>query len=250
MPRPIVFPSPPPLVTPGAAIISVGVTFALLAMAMLTPRGSGEIGHRDGVTREVRYLLPLLPPHKKVQGTGSDAFTDLKWGGSPLPKGIDGTLASGGGQVGTGRGRRGKSAGSTNGVSPLPVPDSEPTGGPVYVASELDQPVRRDPASAAPHYPPFLESQHIEGAVVVSYVVDTTGLADSVSLHVQMSSHPAFSEAVRAALPGMRFRPAELGGHPVRQLVQQEFRFVIVASSDSVVRAAALAKKKRPRKAS
>jgi protein TonB len=63
--------------------------------------------------------------------------------------------------------------------------------------------------------------------VSVEYVVDTTGLADSASLRILRASNPAFSEAVRAALPGMRFIPGELDGRPVRQLVTQEFRFVI-----------------------
>jgi TonB family protein len=104
----------------------------------------------------------------------------------------------------------------------------------VYIESELDRPVERDPTSAAPAYPSYLEQEHIEGSVTVSYIVDTTGLADSASMRVREMTHPAFAEAVRAALSGMHFRPAELDGRRVRQLVLQEFRFVIpppIASS-------------------
>jgi TonB family protein len=95
--------------------------------------------------------------------------------------------------------------------------------------SETDRPVERDPLSGGPVYPKWLEQEHIEGSVTASFIVDTTGLADSASLRIQSSSHPAFADAVRAAMSVMRFRPAELGGHHVRQLVSQEFRFVIAA---------------------
>ena len=55
----------------------------------------------------------------------------------------------------------------------------------------------------------------------------STGHADTTSFRVLSASHPGFAVAVRAALPGMRFRPAELLGHPVQQLVRQEFTFRI-----------------------
>ena len=46
----------------------------------------------------------------------------------------------------------------------------------------------------------------------LEFVVDTTGGADSTSLRVIHSSHPAFEQSLRTALPHMRFVPAELGG--------------------------------------
>jgi TonB family protein len=111
---------------------------------------------------------------------------------------------------------------------PVTIPDPG-DGGRVYIESEMGRPVRRDPASAAPSYPDFLQKQGIEGVVAVEYIVDTTGLADSASLRILRTTHPAFAEAVRAALPGMRFEPGEVGGQLVRQLVTQEFRFIISA---------------------
>jgi len=106
-------------------------------------------------------------------------------------------------------------------------------GGAVFIESEVDHPVQRDPSSAAPEYPPFLEEERIEGAVVVQYVVDTTGSADSTSLVVDESTNPAFAESVRDALPHMRFQPAEFQGRRVRQLVRQEFRFVMPDAGDT-----------------
>jgi protein TonB len=36
-----------------------------------------------------------------------------------------------------------------------------------------------------------------------------------------------FEQAVRSALPNMRFLPAEIGGRKVKQLVQQPFVFAL-----------------------
>jgi TonB family protein len=230
--RPIVLPAAPSMVTPGSVLFGAAATALLVAAAALAPRGSGQIKDRHNLTEGVRYLLPLLPPRKKSDAAGMPVLANLTWGGGLAPRTGQGTPAAGGGEIGSGRGQRGLAPGRTTGTSPLPLPDSEPVGGQVYVASQLDRRVERDPESKAPLYPPFLESQHIEGSVVVSYVVDTTGLADSASLRVQTMTHPAFVESIRAALPGMRFHPAELSGRPVRQLVVQEFRFVIVPAPE------------------
>jgi hypothetical protein len=111
-------------------------------------------------------------------------------------------------------------------VAPPPPAELPPgTGGEVYIESEVDTPVERDPTSAAPAYPEYLEETHVEGFVIAEYVVDTTGLADSSSLHVEVATHPAFVESLRAALPHMHFTPATLNGQKVRERVRQEFLF-------------------------
>jgi hypothetical protein len=43
------------------------------------------------------------------------------------------------------------------------------------------------------------------------------------------SDDPRFTESVRVALGETRFRPAQRAGKPVRQLVQQRFRFKLSA---------------------
>jgi TonB family protein len=170
-------------------------------------------GHR------VIYLLPLLP------GKSSRPHAETVHWSALSPRAVAGPVGSG----------SSKHGGSGSGVKPVPPPPDPVTipdpgdGGRVYIESEMGRPVRRDPASAAPAYPDFLQKQGIEGVVAVEYIVDTTGLADSASLRIIRTSHPAFAEAVRAALPGMRFEPGEVGGQLVRQLVTQEFRFIISA---------------------
>lgn len=90
---------------------------------------------------------------------------------------------------------------------------------------EVDSAAVRDPASAAPEYPPALLKRGFEGFAAVLYVVDTLGTVDTVTYRVIAASHPDFAGAVRRALPEMHFRPALQQGHRVRQLVQQTFRF-------------------------
>jgi protein TonB len=65
--------------------------------------------------------------------------------------------------------------------------------------------------------------------VFVSFVVDTTGMADTTTFKVVKSTDQAFTDAVRAALPLMRFFPAWSGGYKVKQLVQLPFVFSVKA---------------------
>jgi protein TonB len=97
----------------------------------------------------------------------------------------------------------------------------------VFTPLEVDSTVSRFPGSAAPLYPPELLKQGIQGSVVTQYVVDTTGFADSASLKIIRATDTLFANAVRMALPSMRFFPAKVGSRKVRQLVEQEFSFKI-----------------------
>jgi TonB family protein len=102
-----------------------------------------------------------------------------------------------------------------------------PSNDSVYSVLTVDDEVARLEGSAAPVYPSELITQGIEGSVTVRYIIDSTGRAEPASLVVDASTHPLFTEAVRNALPGMLFTAATVAGHPVRQLVQQNFAFRI-----------------------
>lgn len=78
-----------------------------------------------------------------------------------------------------------------------------------------------------PRYPDILRSQRIEGRVVVAFVVDERGRVEPNSIRVIESAHALFEPAVKAAVLGTRFRPAEWRGRAVRQLVQQAFVFTL-----------------------
>ena len=96
-----------------------------------------------------------------------------------------------------------------------------------YFEFQVEKPVVSAPGSSAPRYPEILKSAGVEGEVLAQFVVDTTGRAESGSFKVLKTSHELFALAVKNALPGMRFLPAEVGGKKVKQLVQQPFVFAI-----------------------
>lgn len=83
------------------------------------------------------------------------------------------------------------------------------------------------PGNIAPRYPDMLRAAGIEGDVLAQFVIDTTGRADMSTFKVIKTSHEQFAESVKEALPRMRFFPAEVGGHKVKELVQQPFAFAV-----------------------
>jgi periplasmic protein TonB len=120
---------------------------------------------------------------------------------------------------------KGVAGGSSQGVAGG-VPQAL-TGDATYFEFQVEKQAAAAPGSTGPTYPDMLKQAGIEGEVLASFIVDTTGRADLGSFKVIKSTHEQFTAAVRRALPQMRFLPAEVGGKKVRQLVQQPFGFTI-----------------------
>lgn len=97
-----------------------------------------------------------------------------------------------------------------------------------YFEFQVEKPVMPAPNSGQPKYPDILRQAGVEGDVLATFVVDTTGRADVSTFKVLRATHELFGTAVKQALPTMRFIPAEVGGKKVKQLVQQPFSFAIV----------------------
>jgi hypothetical protein len=108
------------------------------------------------------------------------------------------------------------------------VEKSESLGDSVMTELQVDSVAVRYEDSAAPPYPESMLKKKIEGTVIVQYVVDTTGHADTSTFSVLFASHREFAASVKNTLPLMRFRPALMGLKKVKQLVQQPFAFRIV----------------------
>lgn len=104
---------------------------------------------------------------------------------------------------------------------------AESAGGPprAYFEYQVEKPVTVAPGPLAPHVPDSLRAASVEGDVLAQFVVDTLGVPDSTTYKVLRSTHDLFMRAVKRALPGLRFTPAEVEGRRVRQLVQQSFTF-------------------------
>jgi TonB family protein len=76
-----------------------------------------------------------------------------------------------------------------------------------------------------PDYPAALRAEGVSGQVLAQFIVNADGTVDVRSFKVIRSDHALFTAAVREALSGMRFKPAQVDGRPVRQLFQQPFVF-------------------------
>jgi TonB family protein len=106
------------------------------------------------------------------------------------------------------------------------TPASSGSGEPLW-ADEVEKPASPIGRQREPRYPDILRAQRIEGRVVVSFVVDERGRVEPNSVRVIESAHALFEPAVKAAVLGSRFKPAEWRGRAVRQLVQQAFVFTL-----------------------
>lgn len=101
---------------------------------------------------------------------------------------------------------------------------AEPTEPREWVGADLQT---RILASGKPRYPESLRQAAIDGRVLVRFTVDTSGRIERSTVSVLASTHDLFTRAVRDALPGFLFKPAELGGHRVRALAEMPFEFQI-----------------------
>jgi periplasmic protein TonB len=96
-----------------------------------------------------------------------------------------------------------------------------------YFEFQVEKPAEMLQDSPKPKYPSVLESSGIAGEVQAQFVVNSSGKADMDSFKVLKSTNELFTQAVKNVLPRMRFSPAQIGGKPVNQLVQQSFQFAV-----------------------
>ena len=119
----------------------------------------------------------------------------------------------------SGRGVQGGIASGVEGGTG-PVQQDQP-----YFDFQVEKQAMLAPGNSAPRYPQTLQSANVEGEVLATFVVDTTGRADMSTFRVIESDHDMFTAAVRQHLPNMRFYAAETGGRKVKMWVQQPFVF-------------------------
>ena len=113
-----------------------------------------------------------------------------------------------------------------------------------YFEFQVEKAVRLASGSKNPTYPPGLRATNVSGVVLAQFVVDTLGRAEVSTFKVLKSDHQLFTEAVKTALPDLRFTPAEVGGRKVKQMVQQPFTF---ATDKSVVGPVEIPNPRRPK---
>jgi len=208
-----------------AGVISVAVHGLLIAGAVSGTLPSESL-LTEGLANRVYYIPPVEKPPLALGTRETVRYITMApgLGVGPGPSSIDDRRP-------IGLLDRTPVAGEAPVDSTPPVAAQEPIGDPkgdsVFTVLEVDSAVVRSQSSAAPAYPLPLLEKHVEGAVIARYVVDTTGFADPGSLEVVSSTHAGFVQAVKDALPYMRFTPAKIGPLKVKQLVEQSFTFRI-----------------------
>lgn len=104
--------------------------------------------------------------------------------------------------------------------------DTQPNPGGAYFEFQVETPASYA-GGTGPRYPDAQRTAGQEGEVLAQFIVDTTGRAEVASFKVLKASDAAFADAVKNALPDMRFTPARVKGRAVRQLVQSPFSFAL-----------------------
>lgn len=96
------------------------------------------------------------------------------------------------------------------------------SGGDALSMKELDSPPK-SLARKAPLYPAELRAAGIEGSVVVSMVIDSTGVVREA--RIEKSTHHGFEMAALEAVTQWRFEPGRKGGRQVNTRVSQVLQF-------------------------
>jgi TonB family protein len=212
------------------AVLSIVAHFAVVWLLLSATGGGRQLPTTE---REARVFF-LLPPDRVAT---TPAQTEaIRWGrlGGASDGGAALASAAAGVEVGQSTRRARKFGERSVKKGDLPFgPVASLKFDTAFSVLEVDQTVERYEGSAAPVYPPELMATGTEGLVQATYVVDTAGLVDTATFRVKQSNDPRFTESVRVALAGMRFRPAKRAGKTVRQLVEQRFRFRIMPPAHS-----------------
>ena len=209
-----------------SATISVVAHVALIGAAVY---GTGVRARavEQAIAQRIYYLPP--PDRRPISETLVERLQYMDVGAATpvTTERADGTIAA---PAGTDKARK---PGGNAGVEPLSQVASEASASPdsVYSILDVEESAVRSSGSAAPIYPTELMKDGKEGGVFIRFVVDTTGRADPASMEIVRSTHVLFSQSVQQALPLMLFTPAMVGGHRVRQAVEQNFEFRIAPAA-------------------
>lgn len=105
-------------------------------------------------------------------------------------------------------------------------------GGDVYQPSAVEErPALRNGAEVQRMmqrlYPSMLQDAGITGKAVLQFVVDAEGRVEPGSIGVVSTTHPGFAEPSVKAAERFRFRPAKVGGRPVRVLISMPVEWTL-----------------------
>jgi TonB family protein len=210
------------MLSPSAAL-SVAAHVVLIGGAIYGSGPRAQTPNEDMTTEQVYYL----PPPDRIKGNESAIKLRFVSQGHGAGVAVVGKEAPNGIQAGARSLQKADDVGGTAGSDAMEQTASAPVMSSDSVNSILaaEQSAARVDGSAAPIYPAELIEQKLDGVVLTHFVIDTSGHVDMTTVEILSSAHPLFVQSVREAMPGMRFYPASVGGHRVRQLVEQKFEF-------------------------
>lgn len=215
----------------GAIISTVVHATVVLAMLVSTHRSAQELLEFRRRLEESAVKPQFIIPPNRGAPPASAAIHYMAMGGGEAREGVANSRKKfdkrGDFGVAQVRGAQVPPETPTVNVPESTLPDN------AYSVLDVDSAAVRDPSSAAPAYPAVMMLKSIEGHATMRFVIDSTGLIDLTTVALLDASHAEFVQAVRDAMPRMRFHPAKMGLQAVRQLAEQLFKFEIkkVASS-------------------
>lgn len=121
---------------------------------------------------------------------------------------------------GVAKGVEGGQARNTAKEPPSGKREGDGAGGPVDVNVVEERPSLQNAAEMQRVlqrlYPPLLRDAGVTGQTMLKFVIDASGRVESGSVEVVSTSHDGFASASVQAADRFRFRPAKIGGRPVR----------------------------------
>jgi TonB family protein len=117
----------------------------------------------------------------------------------------------------------------SKGEAPIATKSSTPSAEPLF-RMKVPMLGRGNTASGVagqqgPRYPEIARNNNVEGDVEVEFVLREDGMADRLSVAVSKATALEFAESVLDRLPQMRFKPMELNGCPLAEIVSMPFQF-------------------------
>ncbi len=220
---------------PGATLVSALLHGVLIALAV---NATARVQHAEPAPDAPPVLIYHAPPapmpreaREAVARTGPSSVPgaprrtivppDLRVSDISLP----GPIAVDVALPGTGIAAPTFDANATDGVGRGAAP-AAPTGDVPFDARHVER-AATPLGEIRPRYPDALRARGADGAVLARYVVDSAGRVRDATVEIVEATDPLLAASVRSALRAARFRPAEVGGRPVAQLVEQRFLFAL-----------------------
>jgi len=117
----------------------------------------------------------------------------------------------------SGKGEVGGVAAGVEGGTPVTVDE-------VYEASQVEENV--DIVEEFPiKFPPVLRAAGITGEVTAQWIVGLDGKPEEKSIKILKSANKGFEAPTKEAIMKTKYKPAKIGGKPVRVWVQRTFKF-------------------------